>query len=175
MKIIAQIFGVIALIIMLSSYQQKTKKKFLLAQITANIYYTIQWILLRGYSATVVQIVSTIRALIFYKYTKNKQEIPIYWLIIAEIITIIMGGITYQNIYSIIPIIIGCLYTYGTWQKDLKKTYTIGIIASLGWIIYNILIGAYIAAVCSVLELISSAKGLSKLNKKKKHKILRSC
>ena len=78
-----------------------------------------------------------------------------------------MGIITYQNIYSIIPIIIGFLYTYGSWQKDLKKTYKIAITSSIGWIIYNIIIGAYIAAICSILELISSIKGLKNLKKKK--------
>ena len=111
---------------------------------------------------------SIIRTLIFYKYEKNDKKIPVIYLIILELIILLFGIYTYNGLYSIIPIVIAGLYTYGTWQEKINRTYIIGTIVAILWIYYNFIVGAYVAIIGSVIELIGSILGFIKLKTSKK-------
>ena len=171
MNITAQIVGFIALSFMCLSYQKNNKKDFLFIQIIANIFYGLQYFLLNAFSALASNIVSILKTGIFYKYEKNNKKISITFLLIFEILFIIFGFLTYNNLYSIIPIFVACIYTYGTWQKNLKIIYSIGILVALLWILYNYIVGAYVAIIGSFIELFSSIIGLTKIVKNKKSTI----
>ena len=83
-----------------------------------------------------------------------------------EIAIVILGIFTFENIYSVIPVFIACVYTYGSWQKKLKITYSIGVTVAILWIIFNFVVGAYVAIIGSVIELIGSIIGLMKIRNK---------
>ncbi|MBQ9011780.1 MAG: YgjV family protein, partial [Bacilli bacterium] len=70
------------------------------------------------------------------------KPIPLYILIIFELITSAVGISSYTDFNSALPIIISCLYTYGTWQKNLKVTYSIGTFVSVVWFFYKFVVGA---------------------------------
>lgn len=167
MNYLAQILGLTALIFMCLSYQKNNKKEFLSVQIIANIFYGLQYLLLSAFSALAMNIVSIARTSVFYNYEKSNKKITLPILAIFEVLIIILGFITFESYYSIIPIFIACIYAYGTWQKNLKLTYLIGIIASILWIFYNSIVGAYVSILGSFIELISSLFGFIKISKKK--------
>ena len=170
MNIFAQIFGILALIIMFLGYQKKSKKEFLSMQIFMNICFGFQYFLLNAFSALASNIISIIKSTIFYKYEKEEKNIPLLFLIIFEIIIIISGIFTYNGFYSIIPLFIAILYTYGTWQKELQNTYKIGVFVSILWIYYNFIVGAYVAVIGSIIELIASISGVIKIKNVKANK-----
>lgn len=167
MNYIAQILGLTALIFMCLSYQKNNKKEFLSVQIIANIFYGLQYLLLGAFSALSTNIVSIVRTSLFYKYETTNKKISFSILVVFEVLIIILGIITFEHYHSIIPIFIACIYTYGTWQKNLKLTYFIGIIASILWIFYNFIVGAYVSILGSIIELISSLFGFIKISRKK--------
>jgi len=173
MNVSSQVIGLFALFFMCLSYQKKTKKDFLFIQIIANAFYGLQYLLLNALSALASNIISIIRSLTFYKYEKNSKEVPLSLFLIFEIVIVVFGIITFKNYYSIIPIFIACIYTYATWQKNLKRTYFIGIIAAILWIYYNFVVGAYVSIIGSLFELFSSFIGLIRLKyinpKKERH------
>lgn len=168
MNYLAQLFGLISLILLSISYQQTKKKDFLCVQIFANIFYFVQYILLSAFSAAGSSIISIFRTVIFYNYEKNNKKIPFLAIVLFEIIILIVGILTYSGICSIIPIFIAMLYAYATYQNDLKTTYSIGIFASLLWIVYNFSVGAYVAIVGSLIEFCASHLGLARLKKKRR-------
>ena len=163
MNVLAQVFAIIALIIMFYSYQKKTKKDFLFLQIFMNIFFGLQYFLLNAYSALVSNIVSIMRTGTFYKFEKDGKKIPIILLMLFIMLILGVGIITYNGISSIIPIVIAVFYTYGTWQKNLINTYRIGVFVAVLWIYYNFSVGAYVSVIGSVFELICSLFGLIKL------------
>lgn len=167
MNYIAQILGFIALIFIILSYQNTKKEKFLLIQIFANVFFGLQYLTLKAFSAFCSSCISLIRTLIFFKYEKQDKKTPTFILVIILTAISIFGILTYEGIYSLIPIIIALGYSYGTWQSNLKLTYTIGIITSILWIYYNFLVGAYVSIIGSVFELLASITGLIKINKNK--------
>ena len=165
MNILAQFFGALALLILIISYQQTVRKRFLFLQIFSNAFYSLQYLVLNAYTAMLTCIVSVFKTLIFYNSNKNDKDTSVLTLISLEIIYIIIGVFTYTSLYSLIPIVIASIYTYGTWQKELKITYIIGFISSVLWVIYNIIVGAYVSVISNFFELFASLIGFVRIFK----------
>ena len=167
MNIYAQIFGILAMVFLINSYFNTKKRKYLFTQILSNIFFGIQYFILNAPTAVINTIIAIIRLIVFYIYTKNTKAIPKKIFYIFEISIIVLIIITCRNFIALIPLLIAALYTYGTWQKDLKKTYFIASIAAIIWIFYNLTIGAYVATIGNVIELISSINGINRIIRKK--------
>lgn len=165
MNILAQIFGLLAISTMFYSYMKSNKKDFLLVQTFTALFYGLQYLILNAFSAVMSEIISLIRCIIFLNFEERNKRVPVYVLAILMILLIILGIYTFENVYSIIPIFIACLYTYGAWQKNLKITYTIGVVAAILWIIYNFIVGAYVSIIGCVIELIGGIIGLIRIIK----------
>ncbi len=115
-----------------------------------------------------MNLVSVLRCTCFYEKNKKDEKLDYKELIFFLILIIIAGIFTYQNIYSLIPIIIGILYTYSIWQKNLTVFRMIYVIAAVGWIIYNVIVGAYITIIGNTLEFLFGLCSIWK-NDLKKH------
>lgn len=167
MNIYAQIFGILAMVFLINSYFNTKKRKYLFTQILSNIFFGIQYFVLNAPTAVINAIIAIVRSIVFYIYTKNKKEIPIKIFFLFELAIIVLIIITCRSLLSFIPLLIAALYTYGAWQKNLKKTYFIASIAAIIWIFYNLTIGAYVATIGNVIELISSINGINRIIRKK--------
>ena len=69
--------------------------------------------------------------------------------------------------WSIIPIVVTIVYTYGLWQDDMKVIRITTAIAGFGWGIYNIVVMAYVGAIQSISQLISSIIAIFRNDKNK--------
>ena len=167
MNIYAQIFGILAMLFLINSYFNTKKKNYLFSQIICNIFFAIQYFILNAMTAVINAFIAIIRSFVFYFYTKKNKKIPIKVLIIFEICIILLIIITCRSFIALLPLLIAVIYTYGTWQKNLKVTYFIGSIVATIWIIYNFYVGAYVAGIGSIFELISSINGIYRVSKKK--------
>lgn len=156
MFILAQIIGGIVLILTVISVQFKTKEKILMCQIIANVLVSIQYFLLDALTGGVVAIINVIRCVIFYFYKKKNMKPSIVFLGVFIIVAVVSGILTWQSIYSIIPIIAAIVFTYGLWQDNIKITRICTAITAGNWSIYNIIVKAYAGAIQSVAECISA-------------------
>lgn len=156
MFIIAQIFAIFAILVYSMGPHQKNKKRLLICNLTSNVLYLVQYLLLGAFTAVGINCIDFIRSLIFYRYAKNEKEIPISWWIGYVIILITIGIFTYTNIFSILPIALGIMFAYGIWQNNLKVYRIIMVINVLGWLIYNISVQAYVGTFGNILHLVST-------------------
>lgn len=166
--ILAQICGVIALILTVISVQFKTKEKIVMCSVLANIVVTIQYFLLGALTGAVISVINTIRCLVFYFFKKKDMKPSIIVLIIFEIVAIISGSISWQNMWSLIPIIVTVIYTYGLWQDNIKVIRITTGIVGFGWAIYNIVVRAYVGALQETSQLISAIIALYRNKENKK-------
>ena len=140
MFILAQICGMVALILVVMSVQFKTKEKIVMCNILANIIVAIQYVLLGRlnggtYTGIVISILNAIRCCVFYLYKKKDMKPTVSILIIFEIIAIISGIISWENIKSLMPIIVTLIATYGLWQDNVTIMRITSVIAGIGWTI----------------------------------------
>lgn len=165
--ILAQICGAIALILMVIGVQFKTKEKIIMCNILANIVVTIEYFLLGALTGGVISITNTIRCIVFYLFKKKDMKPSLIVLIIFEIMAVLSGSISWQNMWSIIPIIVTVIYTYGLWQDNIKIIRITTGIVGLGWTVYDIVVKAYVDALQKTSQLISAIISLFKDRKKK--------
>lgn len=165
--ILAQICGVIALIFTVASVQFKTKEKIVMCFVFANIAVAIQFFLLNAITGAIISIINTIRCIIFYYYKKKDKKPSLMILLIFEMVAVISGIISWQNIWSIIPIIVTVIYTYGLWQDDVKVIRITTAIVGLGWAIYDVIVMAYVGAIQEFSQFVSAIIALVR-NKEEK-------
>ena len=167
--IIAQICGGIALILTVISVQFKTKEKIIMCSILANIVVAIQFFLLNALTGAVISILNTIRCIVFYMYKKKDLKPSLIVLLIFEIIAVISGAFSWQNIWSIIPIIVTVIYTYGLWQDNITVIRITTGIVGFGWAVYDLIVKAFVGAIQETSQLISAIISLYR-GKKEKNK-----
>ncbi len=163
MNILAQVFGFFALIFLVISYQQKNRIKFLDLQLLANIFYCLQYLVLHAYSGVASFLISTIKMFIFHMDEKKNKSTSVFILIFLELSFIVLGIFTYENLYSLIPILGACLFTYGAWQRNLKVTYFIGILVAVISNVYDIIVGAYVSVISNLFEFLASLIGFIRI------------
>lgn len=167
--ILAQVCGLIALVLTVISVQFKTKEKIVMCSVLANIVVALQYFLLSALTGAVISVINAIRCFIFYLYKKKNMKPSIIVLVIFEIVAIISGIISWQNIWSLIPIIVTVIYTYGLWQDNVTVIRITTGIVGFGWAIYNLVVMAYVGALQETSQLISAIIALYR-NRDKKQK-----
>ena len=166
--ILAQICGGIALVLTVISVQFKSKEKIVMCFILANIVVAIQYFLLNALTGAVISIINAIRCIVFYVYKKKDLKPSIYVLLLFEVVAIICGIISWQNIWSIIPIVVTVLYTYGLWQDNVTVIRISAGIVGFGWTVYNLIVHAYVGAIQESAQTISSIISLIRGKKSQK-------
>jgi hypothetical protein len=154
--IVLNIIGVLMVMFVVISIQQKTKDKLLIYMTIANILYAVQYFLLGKITGEIILIVCIIRCLIFYYYSKKNLKPSLTFLIIFIICYIVFGILSWQDIFSILPICAWIIYTYGIWQDNMKITRICAGLNSIWWAIYNVIIGSFILFLKETIELCSA-------------------
>lgn len=84
------------------------------------------------------------------------------------VVAIISGVLTWQSAFSMIPIIAAIVFTYGLWQDNVKVTRICTAITAGNWIIYNVIVKAYVGAIQSLAECISAIIAIVRYKNNKK-------
>jgi len=161
--VIANIVGGIVLIISTISWWKKTKEKILKLQITSNAIAIIQYILLipyGGFSGILIKVVAICRDVLNIKKEKYKFLNSKYILIFLLFIYIVIGTITFDNIISIFSVLAAVSYTILMWPDNVKSVRIASVVSTVFWIIYNICVQAYVAAISNTIILFSSTFAL---------------
>ena len=168
--VLAQICGVIVLILTVISVQFKTKEKIVMCFVFANLVMAIQFFLLNAMTGAIISIINTIRCIIFYYYKKKDKKPSLMILLIFEIVAIVSGMMSWQNMWSVIPIIVTVIYTYGLWQDNVKVIRVTTAIVGLGWAIYDIIVMAFVGAIQEISQFVSAMIALIKNKEETKEK-----
>lgn len=156
---IAQTAAILGFIVLIISFWCKDRKKILKVQTVSSILYSIQYLLLGGYSGLGVNILGTIRSVVF----ANKKESSKKFLIIFIIAYAAVGILTWDSLISLFPIIASLVYVIATYNDNPQYIRIGCIIASVFWIIYNFSIMAYVGCVTESILMISNILAVAKL------------
>lgn len=151
--LIANIFGFVSLLVSIFIYQASNKRKFLLRQIIYTFFILLEFILLKAYIAFFVSLISLLRSVAFYIYNNKNKVIPKIFILILIGLFLLSLKYTYQNIYSFIPPFIGIVYTLSLQIKDVNIIKKICIVLSILWIVYYVVIKAYISIFARLFDI----------------------
>jgi hypothetical protein len=165
--IISQVFVVIALLFLGSSYLVKDKRKVLFLGILCSTFYGLEYLLLGALTGLITNIISVVRNIWFYHNAKRKKKNSLFVFILLSIISIVFGVISFTHWYCILPIIATILFTYTIWQDDIKIYRYLAVPVSICWIVYNACYLSIMGVIAETIVLSFEIIGIIKYNKKK--------
>ena len=161
--ICAQIIGGLVFLLNIICHAKLTTKKVYIYNGIINGLCTVQYCLLSAWSGALCCFIALIRNIVFSKY---KNKVPLYVLIIYILVVILLNYKLVHNILDIIPIINIIIYAIGLWTKDIMKIKKIGFFTCLIGIIYDFNKKAYVTVLNEIIDGIIGIRCIFILKKK---------
>ena len=153
--IIAQAFGFIGFIISLLAFHKKKKEKILRNMILSNIFDLIHYLLLGAYSGCITKLLAIFRNSFVILKDKFKTLSSNIFLYIFILLYVISGIWTFENIWSIFPIISALIYAVAIWKGNELTLKEAAFIGYFLWLIYNILVSSVSGILSNIVSIYS--------------------
>ena len=154
--IITQTIGGIGYLILAYSYFKKQKEKILFLQIISYVLFAIHYFLLSGITGAVCNIIGLFALIAIYLSEKYKFKYKNILISAIILLLIAVNLFTYNNIFSIFPIISSVVVILSFLTKDENTIRGVGVIAAICWLIYAVVYRSYVAIVFEVITLIAT-------------------
>lgn len=170
LEIIAQVFGIGAMICLFLIYQQKSRKGILIFKLSADVMWSAHYLLLGAYAGMIPNYVGIFRELIFINRKDKKWAKFIFWPIIFIIINFALGLRTFNSVFNVLPITASAFVTISLWIDNPKLTKLISAPVSMAFLIYDVYVGSYIGIISESIAIgsiiISFIKEKKRMNNK---------
>ena len=167
LNLIAQAVGLVALVLSLASFQFKSRKGIMAAQMSASLLFSLQLFMVGAVTGGCLDLISFVRTLIFSNNTKKWASSKL-WLYFFVAVMVIIGIFTWQDWTSILAICGSVLSTFALWMKEPKNVRRISLFVGPCWLIYNIINGAYTGALNECIAMVSIIIGIIRYDRKPK-------
>ena len=170
LPIIAQIIGLVASLIAISSYQFKQVKTLFLFQLVSAILFTTHFAMLGAYCGAVQNFLAMLRGVVLVDKKGKLAERK--WIFIALIALFVISGIVfYDGVFSILPIIAMIVSTVFMWTRDNKKLRIAQMfVVSPCWLTYNIHVFSISGIITECFAILSVIVSLIRFSLEKKKK-----
>ena len=133
-----------------TEFLAKKRKNILNLQILDSSFDIIQYILLNAYTGCLISFLGALRA---YTFKKTNNRI---FLIIFIILYILASIFTFNGWISLLPLIAAITYTIVIWNKKEKSIRLFSIFVFVLWMIYDIIVKAYVSSITDIVLIISN-------------------
>lgn len=158
--VLSQVSVIIATVFISFTYLLKDRKKILILFILYSLFYGVHYLLLNAITGFLMNLVSIVRNIIFFKHeVKNQDNNKLFLLILFSII-IIFTVFSYKDLFSLISMSASLISTYSVWQRNPYIYRILAVIVSVCFIIYAIHINSLFAIITEVMLLITEIIGL---------------
>lgn len=168
---VAQGLAFMGMICNMVTAQMRKRWQELVLQISENILYGFSYICLNSWSGLSVCLVSVVECVIAYYYDGKHikdptvpDRMPLWMLVLLEIMITSLGFLTYKDLFDIIPIANTALYTWAVWQTNLTLYRVEYATISVGWFIFNWHVKDFVPMFTAVLEGSSAVEALIRID-----------
>ena len=155
MEIAAQIFGLFAMLSLFIIYQQKSRKKIIIAKLSADICWVAHYLCLGGIAGIIPNMVGIFRELVFINRKDKAWANKLVWPIVFIAINFGLGMTTFHSFYNILPIAASAFVTVSLWIDNPKLTKLITIPVCIAFMIYDFYVKSYIGMINESISIVS--------------------
>lgn len=163
MDIIIQIIGCLGIIASIISFQCKKHNHILFFRTLNESIFAVQYFLLGAYTGMMMNILGSIRNIIFTKKVAKNKSTTAAAVIFSACFTL-FGLLTYQGNKSILIIIAKVLSTLAYGNKNTTVVRCLILITSASWLIYNYYVGSAAGILCETFTLLSLVAGIIRMD-----------
>lgn len=182
-QLIAQIVGIIAMIIGVLSFQQKTQKRIVVMQFCSSILFAVHFGMIGAVIGCILNVMGIVRAAVFSQREKHAWAAHISWVYIfvaaflvayVLIFTVLRDIIFTEGAPTLIDYFIQLLPVLGmtatTVSFRAEKAATVralSFVSSPAWLTYNIIGRSLGGSLTEIFVMISIVVGILRLDRKK--------
>ncbi len=168
--IAAQIISIVAAVLLLSSFQQRTHKRIVVMQAVSGLLFGIQYLLVGAYEGMACNFIGMARAITYAFRGKSKFVDSLWCPTVFAAAFIASGILTYKSPISLLPIAAMVIASFVLWNTKTQQLRALTLPTSVMWLIYNALHDSYVATLTEVFCEISIIIGLIRFREKKTNK-----
>jgi len=169
MKYIANAVGILAVIVFVLSYQQKTRRGIVICNVISRGLYVVQYLLLFAFEGAVLDVLGMIASVLAQKkdtlFIKKHLKAVIIGI---NAVIVIAGLLLYKNNFSILSMMGVLLHTGAFWLDNEKHIRRISFLGSPFWLVYNLVTGAFGSAIGDIMTMVSIGIAMIRYDFKKK-------
>lgn len=156
MKYIANAVGVLAVILFVLSYQQKTRKGIVLCNVISRALYVAQYILLFAFEGAMLDVIGIAASILAQKKDTSfiKKNLKII-VVCVNLAIVVAGLLLYKNAFSLLPMFGVLLHTGAFWLTNEKYIRIVSFFGSPFWLVYNVYSMAYGSAAGDIMTMVS--------------------
>ena len=166
--IIAQIIGFCAMATAITSFQLRKRKSILIFQLICTVLWTLHFFVLGNMTGCVINGIQTFRCVIFYFKDTQKWAQNKIWLVLFFVASIVAGVLTWENMWSLFPIVGMMFSTVSLWMQNPKHIRLLTLPVAGVWFVYDTVCKSYAGMCNEVLASISVITALLRLDYRKK-------
>ncbi len=174
-ELFAQAVGIVAMAIIIISFQQKTHKKVVTYQLLGCTLFAANFFMLGALVGAFMNVVSMLRAVVysnkekFHGDHKGWRAVFMALYVLAYVLTFVVFGtpFTVRNaLLELLPVIAAVCTTIGFSSDSAKLVRLFGLVNSPCWLIYNLANFALGGILCEVFSLCSIFIGMFRHDRK---------
>ena len=156
MALIGNIVGITAVILFVLSYQLKNRRAIILCNAASRALYVVQYLLLCAFEGALLDVVAFFVSLLCcFRYSNFVKKHFVLTVILSNIGIISIGMLTYQNIFSLLPILGVIFETLALWLKRERDIRIMSLLGAPFWLVYNLMNLAFGSAAGNVITMVS--------------------
>lgn len=175
--ILSQVFVVLYFILFAFSYLAKSHRTILIFQIMQIALLNVAYFFLSAWTGFALGFVSILRILVYMYIAKRNptdKRNKLDWsvLIIFVVVGIVTTTFTYEGFHSLFALTSCLLFTYVTWQKNIKVYRFLGVVISVSEILYNVFIRSIMSIVLQSVVLLVDIVNIIRVYGFKKNELI---
>lgn len=153
--VIINLFGVIAIVSVLVSYQMKERDKIFILYIVATFSWIIYFILQGNLVSGIMCVISVCRSLVFMQRGKKKWAESAWWLVVFFVLMVGATIFTYRDWRDIFALLATALGTIAFFMVKEKHIRYVNVVAYVFWILNSVTNLYVVSTISDVATLIS--------------------
>ena len=160
MDLTAQIFGLLATLLSVLSFQCRSTRALLLCQMSGNVAFVVHYLMLGSYSASLGQIVLILNILALTGHEKARRRRR-KWRWIFAVLSLGLSIATWQDGFSILPCAAVLVTIFTNWTFD-GTAIRLGklCLSCPAWVVYDIHVGSWSGLLCEGIAMGSALTAL---------------
>ena len=164
MLYVSYMFGIIAIVFLIISFQINDKNVLFKYQIISSFASFFQYLFIGGLMGALMDLVAGIRNFVFKRYD---GKIPVFVLIFFIVLITFLSMLSFKGNISLLPMLAVLNYSFALWTLDLRLIRLVNVFASLLFLIYDVCIFSVTGFILHVLEMSSALISIYRFDIKK--------
>ena len=153
---IPQAVGIIAMLLFLASYQQKTRRRIIIVNATSRVLYILQYCLLGAFTGAALDVMGILTSVVAARRERGFIGRHLLLTVLTmDGLMVAVGLLLYRSPIDLLPIAGVLLHTTAFFVRDERIIRRVSLAGSPFWLAYNLLCRAYGSAIGDALSIAS--------------------